>query len=92
MTLPLALIGRLGGPRRSAQWLLLSGACEVGGYFAYAFGARASIPVAAVLATLTGVFGAAVGGLLFGERLRASQLVGILVTFVGVATLSAVSA
>ncbi len=92
VTLPLALSGRLGAPRASAHWLLLSGACEVGGFFAYAFGARESIPVTAVLATLTGVFGAAIGGVLFQERLHRSQLAGILVTFVGVAAISALGA
>ena len=91
VTLPLALSGRLTRPRGYGGWLLLSGICEVMGFLAYALGARHGIAVAAVLATLTGAFGAAIGRLVFGERLGATQLTGILVSFGGVATLSALS-
>jgi drug/metabolite transporter (DMT)-like permease len=92
VTLPLALSRRLGGVRNCAPWLLLSGTCEVGGFFAYTLGARHGIAVAAVLATLTGAFGAAIGRVLFAERLHATQLVGVAVIFAGVATLTALSA
>lgn len=92
VTIPLVVTGHLRPPGSSARWLLLSGVCEVGGYFAYALGARDSIAIAAILATLTGAFGAAIGRLLFGERLRRFQLVGVAVIFVGVAVVSALSA
>lgn len=89
VTIPLALGGRLSWPRGCGRWLVLSGACEVGGFLAYALAARHSIPVAAVLATLTGTFGTALGWRLFGERLRPRQLLGGALIFAGVATLSA---
>lgn len=92
VTFPLALSGRLARPHGCIRWLLLSGAAEVGGFFAYAAGARHGIAVAAVLATLTGTFGAAIGWVLFEERLRAQQLAGIVVIFAGVAALSALTA
>jgi uncharacterized membrane protein len=92
VTLPLALSRRLARPHGCVRWLLLSGVCEVGGFFAYTLAARHGIAVAAVLATLTGAFGTAMGRLLFGERLRATQLAGVAVTFVGVAALIALSA
>lgn len=89
VTIPLALGGRLSWPRGCGRWLVLSGSCEVGGFLAYALAARHSIPVAAVLATLTGTFGTAIGWRLFGERLRLRQLLGGALIFAGVATLSA---
>jgi drug/metabolite transporter (DMT)-like permease len=92
VTLPLALSRRLRRPRGCVRWLALSGVCEVGGFFAYTLGARHGIAVAAVLATLTGAFGTAIGRLLFSERLGATQLAGVAVTFVAVATLSLLSA
>jgi drug/metabolite transporter (DMT)-like permease len=92
VTIPLALSRRLGAPHGFARWLLLSGVCEVGGFLAYAVGARHSIAIAAVLATLAGAFGVAIGRVLFGERLRTIQLVGAIVTLAGVATLSALTA
>jgi drug/metabolite transporter (DMT)-like permease len=64
----------------------------VGGFLAYALAARHNIPVAAVLATLTGTFGTALGWRLFGERLRPRQLLGGVLIFAGVATLSALGA
>jgi drug/metabolite transporter (DMT)-like permease len=92
VTLPLALSGKLSRPHGCVRWLALSGVCEVGGFFAYTLAARHGIAVAAVLATLTGAFGTAFGRLLFGERLRATQLAGVAVTFAAVATLSSLSA
>ena len=92
VTVPLALSRRLSRPHGCLRWLLLSGVCEVGGFFAYTLAARHGIAVAAVLATLTGAFGTAIGRLLFGERLRATQLAGVAVTFLAVATLSSLSA
>jgi drug/metabolite transporter (DMT)-like permease len=92
VTLPLLATGRLPWPRRShLGWLCVAGACEVGGFLLYALGARASIPVAAVLSSLTGAMGVGWGRLAFGERLRPLQLAGVAVIFAGVATVSATS-
>jgi drug/metabolite transporter (DMT)-like permease len=91
ITLPLLLRGELRIPRGTAHLLVVAGLCEVAGFFSYATGASHSIPVAAVLATLTGAFGAGFGRLLFGERLQNTQVVGIVVIFIGVATISAIT-
>lgn len=91
VTIPLALSGRLWWPHACAGWLLLSGVCEVGGYFAYAVAARNSIAVAAILSTLAGTIAASIGRLLLGERLRPRQLAGIGVIFLGVAAVSALN-
>jgi drug/metabolite transporter (DMT)-like permease len=92
VTLPLVLSGRLRNPRGCWRWLILSGLGEVGGFLAYTAGARHGIAVAAVLATLTGAFGTALGRVLYGERLQGSQLAGVAVLLASVAVLSAQSA
>jgi len=92
ITIPLALCRRLHCPPGTVHLLLVAAVCEVGGFFAYATGARHGIAVAAVLATLTGAIGAGFGRLLFGERLSPSQVAGVLTIFVGVASLSELSA
>ena len=96
VTVPLAATGRLRVPRpggrRAAWWLCIAGTCEVGGFLLYALGARASIPVAAVLSSLTGAMGVGWGRLAFAERLRPLQLAGVVVIFGGVAVISATTA
>jgi drug/metabolite transporter (DMT)-like permease len=89
VTLPLALRRQLRIPRAAVRLVLIAGVCEVAGFFSYAAGARHGIAVAAVLATLTGAIGAGFGRLLFGERLRAVQVLGVATIFVGVAAVSA---
>lgn len=91
VTLPLLVRRELRIPAGTVHLLLVAGICEVAGFFSYAVGAEHGIAVAAVLATLTGAFGAAFGRLLFGERLRATQVAGVVTIFVGVATISALS-
>ena len=91
VTLPLALRRQLRLPRPVAPLLLAAGVLEVAGFFSYALGAKHGIAVAAVMATLTGGFGAVFGRLLFGERLRSAQVAGVVLIFVGVATVSALS-
>jgi drug/metabolite transporter (DMT)-like permease len=92
VTVPLALTGRLRRPPRAGQrvgwWLGIAGVCEVAGFLLYALGARHSIPVAAVLSSLTGAMGVAWGRLVFAERLRPVQLAGVAVIFAGVAVVS----
>ncbi|HWE13899.1 MAG TPA: EamA family transporter [Solirubrobacteraceae bacterium] len=92
ITIPLALRRQLRFPAAATRQLLVAGLCEVGGFFAYAAGARHGIAVAAVLATLTGAIGAGFGRLLFGERLAPTQVIGVIVIFAGVATLTAITA
>lgn len=92
ITIPLALRRGLRFPAGTARLVLVAGLCEVGGFFAYAAGARHGLAVAAVLATLTGAIGAGFGRLLFGERLAPTQVAGVIVILAGVATLSAITA
>lgn len=94
VTLPLVLSGRLRRPSgRVALWLVVAGVCEVGGFLLFAWGARGgNIAVAAVLSSLTGAMGVGWGRLAFAERLRPLQLLGVLVIFAGVATVSATTA
>jgi drug/metabolite transporter (DMT)-like permease len=92
IAIPLALRGRLRFPPGSGRLLAIAGVCEVAGFLAFAAGARHGIAVAAVVATLTGAFGAGLGRLLFGERLQRTQVLGVITIFVGVGTLSALTA
>jgi len=92
LTIPLALQRKLRCTRDAAHLVVAGGLCEVGGFVSYALGARHDIAVAAVLASLTGAISAGIGRILFRERLRVIQLLGIAVIFAGVATLSAVTA
>lgn len=81
--------------RRSAQavpFAVLAGGCEVLGFLSFAIGSREGIAVAAVLASLTGAVAAGLGRVLFGERLRPSQVAGVAAVVAGVATLSALNA
>lgn len=92
VTLPMGVRGRLRLPRGFWPSLVVAGICEVAGFFAYATGARHGIAVTAVLATLTGVMGAGSGRLFFGERLQSTQVLGIALTFAGVAALAGLTA
>ncbi|MGO9955770.1 MAG: EamA family transporter [Solirubrobacteraceae bacterium] len=92
VTIPLACRRRLRWVPGTGQVLFVAGLCEVGGFFAYASGARHSIAIAAVLSTLTGAIGAGFGRLLFGERLQPTQVAGVVIIFVGVASLVALTA
>jgi drug/metabolite transporter (DMT)-like permease len=92
LTIPLALAGRLGLSRRVLALVLVSGICEVAGFFSFTAGARHGIAIAAVLssqfAALAGV--AAYG--LFGERLSAMQVAGVCTVVTGVAVLAGLQA
>lgn len=91
VTIPLGVRRRLRWAPGTGRLLVIAGICEVAGFFAYATGARHDIAVAAVLATLTGAFGAGLGRVFFGEHIRASQVAGVFVIFAGVATLTAIT-
>ena len=92
VALPLALSGRLRLTRRAAVLVVVSGLCEVGGYFAFAFGARHGIAVTAVLGSQFAVLAAIVAYFLFGEKLGRLRIAGVVVTALGVAALSALQA
>ena len=92
VAVPLALSGRLRLTRRAAVLVAASGLCEVGGYFAFAFGARHGIAVTAVLGSQFAVLAAIVAYFLFGEKLGRLRIAGVVVTALGVAALSALQA
>jgi drug/metabolite transporter (DMT)-like permease len=85
---PLALIGRLKLSRRAAPYLILSGMAEIAGFWSYSIGARQSIAVAAVLASMFASVTALGAYLLFHERLTRDQLLGVAIVAVAVAALT----
>jgi drug/metabolite transporter (DMT)-like permease len=91
ITLPLAARRSLRLTRPAAPLVAAAGCCEVTGFAFYALGARHGLATTAVMASLTGAIAAAFGRLVFGERLRAIQIVGVAAIFAGVATLSVIS-
>jgi drug/metabolite transporter (DMT)-like permease len=91
LTLPLAGSGRLGLPPGAVRLVLIAGLCEVGGFLAYAEAARHDIAVAGVLASLAGTLAAGFGRIFFAERLATTQVVGLLLIFIGVGTIAALS-
>ena len=92
VAIPLALSSRLRLTRRAAALVVTSGLAEVGGYFAYAFGARHGIAVTAVIGSQFAVLSAIAAYLLFGEKLGRIRVAGVIVTALGVALLSALQA
>jgi len=92
LTTPLALSGRLRLTRAAAPIVVVAGLAEVVGFVSYTLGARHGVAVAAVIASQFGAISALIAFLLFGERLRRVQVVGVALIAVGVATLSALQA
>lgn len=92
VAVPLALTSRLHLTRRALPLVVASGLAEVVGFASYAFGARYGIAISAVLASQFAAIAALGGYVLFGERLTRLQLVGVVLTLVGVATLTALTA
>jgi drug/metabolite transporter (DMT)-like permease len=88
VALPLAFTGRLRVTRRVAPWTVLAGACEVGGFAAFAVGARHGIAISAVLSSQFATFAALAGIVLFRERLARTQFAGVAAVACGVAILS----
>ena len=86
--LPLAFTGRLKLTRRAAPWVVLAGSCEVGGFAAFAVGARHGIAVSAVLSSQFASLAALAGIVLFRERLARTQFAGVAAVAFGVAILS----
>jgi drug/metabolite transporter (DMT)-like permease len=92
LVLPLALAGRLRLTRRVLPLVLISGVCEVAGFYSYIAGARHGIAVAAVLSSQFAALAALGGYAIFGERLGRIQLVGVSTVLGGVALISVLRA
>jgi drug/metabolite transporter (DMT)-like permease len=92
VALPLALRGKLRIPVKTVRLLMIPAVCEVLGFLSFTAGSRDSIAVASVCAAPGAVFSAIGAFLVFRERLGRLQMVGILVTVVGVGAVGALSA
>jgi len=92
IALPMLVLGRLRLPRAVVPFVVTAGLCEVAGFTSFAVGARHGIAVSAVLASQFAAIAAVAAFLLFHERLRRVQIVGIVTIAVCVAVLSAVRA
>lgn len=92
VALPLVLARRVRIEAAVVPLVLTSGVCEVAGFAAYSLGARHSVAVSAVLASQFAAFAALAAFILFRERLRVVQVVGISTIAVCVALLSAIRA
>ena len=73
LALPLALAGRLRLSRGVAVLVLISGVCEVAGFFAFTAGARHGIAVAAVLSSQWATVAAVGAYVLFRQRVDGSS-------------------
>ena len=90
-----ALAGAMIGARREGTidyLLMILNVCEVAGFTSYSLGARHSVAVSAVLGSQFAAFAALAAFVLFRERLRLAQIIGITVIAVCVALLSAIRA
>jgi len=92
VALPLLVARRVRIDAAAVPLVLTSGVCEVAGFAAYSVGARHSVAVSAVLASQFAAFAAVAAFVLFRERLRTAQVVGITMIALCVALLSATRA
>ena len=92
VALPLLVLGRLALTRQSWRFVAIAGACEVAGFASFAAGARDSIAVAGVLASQFAALAAVGAFVVFHERPRRLQVVGIVLLAAGVAAVSALRA
>jgi hypothetical protein len=83
---------RLRITRAALPLVVASGLAELGGFTAYAVGARHGIAVAAVLASQFAALAVIAAFLLFAERLTRTQVAGVVAIAIGVAALSALRA
>jgi drug/metabolite transporter (DMT)-like permease len=88
VALPLLATGRLRMSRPAVPFVVVVAFAEVIGTLVYAFGARDGIAVAAVTSSQFGAIAAVVSVVAFHERLRPSQVIGVVVIAVGVAVLA----
>ena len=92
VALPLLVARRVRIEAAAVPLVLVSGVCEVAGFTSYSLGARHSVAVSAVLGSQFAAFAALAAFVLFRERLRLAQIIGITVIAVCVALLSAIRA
>jgi drug/metabolite transporter (DMT)-like permease len=92
VALPLLIARRVRIEAAAVPLVLVSGVCEVAGFTSYSLGARHSVAVSAVLGSQFAAFAALAAFVLFRERLRLAQVMGITVIAVCVALLSAIRA
>jgi drug/metabolite transporter (DMT)-like permease len=92
VALPLLYRGQLRLTRRIFPLVVASGTCEVLGFYAYIWGSRHGIAVAAVLASQFASFSVVASYVVFRERLARLQLTGVAIVVIGVALLSALQA
>ena len=92
VALPLLATRRVRIEAAAVPLVLTSGVCEVAGFTAFSLGARHSVAVSAVLASQFAAFAALAAFVLFRERLRQAQVVGITLIALCVALLSAIRA
>ena len=92
LAIPLLVLGRLRLTREAVPFVVVVALAEVIGTGLYAFGARDGIAVAAVMSSQFGAMAAIASVLLFGEKLRRLQVIGVGVIAAGVATLAALQA
>jgi drug/metabolite transporter (DMT)-like permease len=90
VALPLAISRRLKLTRSAAVPVVTAGFCEVAGFVAYAFGARQSIAVTAVITSLFASLAAIGAYVLFSERLGPAARVGVAAIAIGVGALAAI--
>lgn len=92
IAIPVTLRGRLQVTRHAAPMILTAGVAEVVGIASFALGARDSIGVTSVLGSQFAAFATVGAFVLFGERLRRIQVVGVVTILFGVAVLAAIRA
>ena len=88
VTIPLALSRRLRLTRAVLPLVVFTGLAEVFGFVCFAFGARESVAVAAVLGSQFGAVAAVAAFFFLRERLTRLQLAGVVLILVGVAALT----
>ena len=92
VALPLLIARRVRIEAAAVPLVLTSGVCEVAGFASFSLGARHSVAVSAVLASQFAAFAALAAFVLFRERLRVAQILGITMIALCVALLSAIRA
>jgi DME family drug/metabolite transporter len=92
IALPLIATSRLAITRTALPFIAVAGTAEVGGFLAFAWGARESIAVSSALAAQFASVAAIIAWLTLGERLSRLQWSGVAAVAFGVALLALASA
>lgn len=92
VTIPLAVSRRLKLTRSAFPLVVFTGLAEVLGFISYAFAARHSVAIAAVLGSQFGAVAAVTAFVFLHERLTRLQLAGVALILVGLAALAWVAA